>query len=352
MILRISILLLFSQSAAHSLIGTAFDYDYFAPEARRAPSRYQKSSPITTERPFIRYWNNFVRNIRVPVPSITWNMTNPLVNLFNAGVTNVIDTPVGNYNRGGSKRKRSKSTKSKNSKKRKPIHTDYDVDEDETYQAVSYGGYGEPYADDYDPRKIMYFYDASTGQYYKMQTQYVNSYALAEQQLQQQQQQQQNDDDDEAELQEADEIEAIEGHVAMVDAQIEPPTAESVNESNENENETAQHADEEEEALSDGEEGRDSGEVEIIPADMEIFDDSAEEQTTHKQQLVEQTKSNKSKRVKIVEELRNSIGSYMRDDHFNRMRQRAKAKPIPQTLRSSLKARPRRKFTYYLLQPV
>ncbi|XP_039947518.1 uncharacterized protein LOC120766214 [Bactrocera tryoni] len=319
----------------HPVVGTAFDYDY-APEARRSPQRHQKSSPTTTQRPFIRYWNNFIRNIRVPVPTISWNMTNPLVNLFNAGYTNVIDTPVGNYNNRNTKRKRRKKTHTHSDTKHKYTQA-YDDDE-ETYQSVSYNGYATPYTHDFEPQKAVYFYDPSTGQYYKMQTPYVNSYTLSESQ------QQQLDDAEEEEEQMDESVEQEEPEAA----QIEPPTTEAAVESGETENEETPQANEEE-ALSDAEEV--SGEVELIPADVENFDDSEEVQTPAKQ-LVEATKMIKSKNVKSVEELRNAISAYMLDDRFNRMRQQANTAERYKMLRNRVKPRPKQKFTHYLLQQV
>ncbi|XP_018802521.1 PREDICTED: uncharacterized protein LOC108977355 isoform X2 [Bactrocera latifrons] len=323
----------------HPVVGTSFDYDYAA-EARRSPQRYQKSSPTTTQRPFIRYWNNFIRNIRVPVPTISWNMTNPLVNLFNAGYTNVIDTPVGNYDHRNTKRKRSKKThdtKSKHSKKHK--YTQAHDDDGDTYQAVSYNGYAAPYTHDYDPHKVVYFYDPSTGQYYKMQTPYGNSYTLSEPQKQQ------LDDAEEEEEEQIDEsVEQEEPEVA----QIEPPTTEAAVESNETENEETPQAGDEE-ALSDAEEV--SGEVELIPADVENFDDSEEVQTPAKQ-LVAATKMNKPKHIKSVEELRNAISAYMLDDRFNRMRQQANTAQRYKMLRNIVKSQPKQKFTHYILREV
>lgn len=322
------------------LIGTTFDYDYFVPEARRAPSRYQKSHPTTTERPFVRYWNNFIRNIRVPVPTITWNMTNPLVNLFNAGYTNVIDTPVGNYNHKNTKRKRSKNTrkhantKAKHSKKHKHTHA-YDDDE-ETYQADDYNGYAAPYTLDLNPNKIAYYYDASTGQYYKLQTQYVNSYTSPEQQ------EQQLDGVEEEQEEQIDEEAAA--------AQIEPPTTEAALDGNENENAHASQEGEDE-GLTGPEAVKDSGEVEIIPADVENFDDSDEVQTPV-DQLVEPTKMSKAKNIKNVEELRNAISAYMLDDRFNRMRQQANTAERYKMLSNKVKPQPKQTFTHYILQQV
>ncbi|XP_023172684.2 uncharacterized protein LOC111600667 isoform X2 [Drosophila hydei] len=50
-----------------------------------------KAAPTTTtERPFVRVWNNFLRSVQ---PNFGLrNLTNPLVNLFNNGVTNLIET--------------------------------------------------------------------------------------------------------------------------------------------------------------------------------------------------------------------------------------------------------------------
>nr|XP_036217145.1 uncharacterized protein LOC118680633 isoform X2 [Bactrocera oleae] len=325
------------------LIGTAFDYDYFAPKERRVAHRHQNSNPTTTQRPFIRYWNNFIRNIRVPVPTISWNMTNPLVNLFNAGYTNVIDTPVANSNHQSKKRKRSKKirkhsdTKTKHSKKQK--HTDAYDDVDETYHTVSYNGYATPYTLDFDPHKVIYYYDPSTGQYFKMQTPYVNSYTQPELQ------QQQSDDSDE----EPEELidESVEQEETET-AQIEPPTMEAAAEISETENEEIPQA-VEEEALSDVEEV--SGEVELIPADMENFDDSEEVQTPVKQ-LMEATKMSKPKNIKSVEELRNAINAYMLDDRFNKMRQQANTAQRYKMLRNRVKPHPKQTFTHYRLQQI
>ncbi|XP_053970019.1 uncharacterized protein LOC128871889 [Anastrepha ludens] len=325
------------------LAGTAYDYDYFAPEARRAPSRYQKASPTTTERPFIRYWNNFVRNIRLPVPSISWNMTNPLVNLFNAGATNVIDSPVGNYNRRRTKRKRSKSTR-KQTKKRKHTPTIYEGEENDTYQTSGgYGGYEEPFTVKFDPRKTLYFYDASTGQYYnirKTQTQYLNIYAPNEQQQQQL---------DEVEEQEEEEVEEPDIQAESIAPQIEPPTMETGNESTEFSHEPMEQINEQP-ILSDSQEVQDSAEVEIIPPEVENIDES-EEQTLVGQPF-DDIQLSKQQNAKNVEMLRNSIGTYMSDDRLNRMRQRTSTKHKPKAVRSRVKSQPRTKLTYYVLQRI
>ncbi|XP_054726739.1 uncharacterized protein LOC129236394 [Anastrepha obliqua] len=326
------------------LAGTAYDYDYFVPEARRAPSHYQKATLTTTERPFIRYWNNFVRNIRLPVPSISWNMTNPLVNLFNAGATNVIDSPVGNYNRRRTKGKRSKSTR-KQTKKRKHTPTIYEGEENDAYQtAGGYGGYEEPFTVKFDPRKTLYFYDPSTGQYYnirKTQTQYLNIYAPTEQQQQQQL--------DDIEEQEEEEVEEPDGQAASITPQIEPPTMETSNESTESSHEPMEQINEQP-ILSDSQKVQDSAEVEIIPPEVENIDE-LEEQTLDGHPF-DDIQLSKQQNVKNVEMLRNSIGTYMSDDRLNRMRQRTSIKHKPKTVRRRVKSQPTTKFTYYVLQRV
>ncbi|XP_017476454.1 PREDICTED: uncharacterized protein LOC108366536 isoform X1 [Rhagoletis zephyria] len=320
-----------SNSARQPLDSTSFDYDYFSPQARQ--------SQTPTQRPFINYWNNLVQNIRLPVPYIRWNMTNPLVNLFNAGATNVIDTPVGNYNKRNTKRKRNKKTRTqqdmltKRTKKPKYTNSAYEGEDEQMYQTTSYNDYEVPY-------KTLYFYDARTGQYYKMQNLHTNNYLSAYNPAKQQPQQPYEFEEEEGTAEQP-----VRHEVA---AQIEPPTAEASVESNNSDDEAMQETSEEE-TLPDSQEAKESEEVEVIPPDIEISDESKEEPTLGRQSdLIKQTKQHK---VKNIEKLHNSLAAYMKDDHFNRMRQRANTKLSSGAKQNKEKSLPRKKFAYYILQP-
>ncbi|XP_067617555.1 uncharacterized protein [Eurosta solidaginis] len=188
---------------------SSYVYAYLVPASRSASQR------ATSERPLIRYWNNFVRNIRVPVPTITWNMTNPFKNLINAGVTNVIDTPVRDYD---NNIKRKKRKRSKNTRKHLATNT---KNQQQKFTPSAYTGFNEeePFhnALGYNSHQrnpvntAIFFYDTQTGQYFKIQhppaAQYTNNYAYEENLQQKKQQESQHQDAIADELQVEEDVE-------------------------------------------------------------------------------------------------------------------------------------------------
>ncbi|EDV48351.2 uncharacterized protein Dere_GG15214 [Drosophila erecta] len=57
---------------------------------RRYIHSLAKAAPTTTERPLVRVWNSFVRSVQ---PAFSFrNLTNPLANFFNDGSANIIET--------------------------------------------------------------------------------------------------------------------------------------------------------------------------------------------------------------------------------------------------------------------
>ncbi|KAH8383118.1 hypothetical protein KR009_006923, partial [Drosophila setifemur] len=141
---------------------------------RRNVYAYGKAAPTTTERPLVRVWNSFVRSVQ---PTFSFrNLTNPLANFFNDGSANIIETspvalqsydeqeqelqleepyPVAPSNSNKRKRKRRKQ------QKRRPV---YDSEE-----------FRDPY-DPYfpqspplSPAQPMYFFDTNSGNYYGVQ---------------------------------------------------------------------------------------------------------------------------------------------------------------------------------------
>ncbi|XP_017048876.1 uncharacterized protein LOC108093366 [Drosophila ficusphila] len=143
---------------------------------RRYVNSLGKAAPTTTtERPFIRYWNSFVRSVQ---PSFSFrNLTNPLANFFNDGSSNIIESspvylqsydeqeqqldepnPVASPNSNKRKRKRRKQ------QKRRPAYESEENDD-------AYAPY-DPYFVPPPPpphAQPMFFYDTHSGSYYGVQ---------------------------------------------------------------------------------------------------------------------------------------------------------------------------------------
>ncbi|XP_070853185.1 uncharacterized protein [Drosophila suzukii] len=144
---------------------------------RRYVHSLAKANPEpTTERPLVRVWNSFVRSVQ---PSFSFrNLTNPLANFFNDGSANIIESspvylqtydddqelqheepaPVASQSSNKRKRKRRKQ------QKRRPI---YDAEEDDD----AYSPYNHYYAPPPPPSSAepMFFYDSNSGNYYGVQ---------------------------------------------------------------------------------------------------------------------------------------------------------------------------------------
>ncbi|XP_017003412.2 uncharacterized protein [Drosophila takahashii] len=134
--------------------------------------------PTTTERPLVRVWNSFVRSVQ---PAFSFrNLTNPLANFFNDGSANIIETspvylqsydedqelpqeepaPVASTSSNKRKRKRRKQ------QKRRPIYEESEENDDD-----SYSPYDPYYAAPPPPSSAepMFFYDSNSGSYYGVQ---------------------------------------------------------------------------------------------------------------------------------------------------------------------------------------
>ncbi|EDW83156.2 uncharacterized protein Dwil_GK22704, partial [Drosophila willistoni] len=136
-----------------------------------------KAAPTTTtERPFIRVWNSFVRSVQ-PNFSLR-NLTNPLVNLFNDGTANIIETPpvfvqsidpeeqqqFQNVEVDRPQSSNKKKRKRRKQQKRRPV-----IDSEEFYDPYDY--YGAPPAQPslLPQAQPMFFFDTNSGSYYGVQ---------------------------------------------------------------------------------------------------------------------------------------------------------------------------------------
>ncbi|XP_017074574.1 uncharacterized protein LOC108110163 [Drosophila eugracilis] len=144
---------------------------------RRYVHSLAKAAPTTTtERPLVRVWNSFVRSVQ---PAFSFrNLTNPLANFFNDGSANIIETspvylhsyddeqelqneePAPAVPQNSNKRKR----KRRKQQKRRPV---YDSEENDD----AYSPY-DPYFIPPPPppsAQPMFFYDTNSGSYYGVQ---------------------------------------------------------------------------------------------------------------------------------------------------------------------------------------
>lgn len=137
-----------------------------------------------TDRPLQRYWNSLVRSVRVPVPRISWNMTNPLMNIFGTAST-VLETPVNTYddfedeslytkqtNKKTKKtnKRKTQRTRKKNSNKKSRRRPAYENDvENEAITSI----YEAPVV---YPPKYMYFYDKKTNRYFEVKAQGIHGH--------------------------------------------------------------------------------------------------------------------------------------------------------------------------------
>lgn len=135
-----------------------------------------KAAPTTTERPLVRVWNSFVRSVQ---PAFSFrNLTNPLANFFNDGSTNIIETspvylqsydedqelqfeePAQVASQATKKRKR----KRRKQQKRRPSYDSAENDD-------AYSPYDPYFVPPSPPRSAepMFFYDTNSGSYYGVQ---------------------------------------------------------------------------------------------------------------------------------------------------------------------------------------
>uniref|UniRef100_B3P337 GG15214 n=2 Tax=Drosophila erecta TaxID=7220 RepID=B3P337_DROER len=143
---------------------------------RRYIHSLAKAAPTTTERPLVRVWNSFVRSVQ---PAFSFrNLTNPLANFFNDGSANIIETspvylqsyddeqelqleePAQVAPQTSSKRKR----KRRKQQKRRPVYDSGEHDDD-------YSPYDPYFAPPSPPRSAepIFFYDTNSGSYYGVQ---------------------------------------------------------------------------------------------------------------------------------------------------------------------------------------
>ncbi|XP_017118759.1 uncharacterized protein LOC108140494 [Drosophila elegans] len=144
---------------------------------RRYVHTLGKAAPTTTtERPLVRVWNSFVRSVQ---PAFSFrNLTNPLANFFNDGSANIIETspvylqaydddqelqleePAAVAPQSSNKRKR----KRRKQQKHRPVYDSQENDD-------AYGSY-DPYFAPPPPSPSahpMFFYDTNSGSYYGVQ---------------------------------------------------------------------------------------------------------------------------------------------------------------------------------------
>ncbi|XP_043654004.1 uncharacterized protein LOC122620555 [Drosophila teissieri] len=143
---------------------------------RRYIHNLAKAAPTTTERPLVRVWNSFVRSVQ---PAFSFrNLTNPLANFFNDGSANIIETsPVYLQSYDDNQElqleepaqvapQSSKKPKRKRRKqqKRRPV---YDSGENDD----AYSPYDTYFAPPSPPQSAepMFFYDTNSGSYYGVQ---------------------------------------------------------------------------------------------------------------------------------------------------------------------------------------
>ncbi|EDW67679.2 uncharacterized protein [Drosophila virilis] len=136
-----------------------------AGQAKAAPS-------TTTERPFLRVWNSFLRSVQ---PNFgLQNLTNPLVNLFNNGNTNIVETlPVQavytdehedelqqqQSSTSGTQSANKRKRKRRKQQKRRPVYDSQEQDDPYDY-------YGAPLTVSLPQHQPMFYYGPSD--YYGM----------------------------------------------------------------------------------------------------------------------------------------------------------------------------------------
>ncbi|XP_064551099.1 uncharacterized protein LOC135437165 [Drosophila montana] len=149
---------------------------------RNLPGQAKAAPSSTTERPFLRVWNSFLRSVQ---PNFgLHNLTNPLVNLFNNGNTNIIETlPVQavytdeldeelqqqQSSTSGTQSANKRKRKRRKQQKRRPIYDSQEQDDPYNY-------YGAPLPVSLPPHQPMFYYGPSD--YYGMRRlQHYNDYA-------------------------------------------------------------------------------------------------------------------------------------------------------------------------------
>ncbi|XP_050744386.1 uncharacterized protein LOC108032072 [Drosophila biarmipes] len=143
---------------------------------RYVHSLAKANPPQTTERPLVRVWNSFVRSVQ---PAFSFrNLTNPLANFFNDGSANIIESspvylqtfdedqellpeePATVAPQNSNKRKR----KRRKQQKLQPIYDEEENDDD----YIPYSPYYAP-PPPQTSAEPMFFYDSNSGNYYGVQ---------------------------------------------------------------------------------------------------------------------------------------------------------------------------------------
>lgn len=147
-----------------------------AGQAKAAPS-------TTTERPFLRVWNSFLRSVQ---PNFgLHNLTNPLVNLFNNGNTNIVETlPVQavytdehdeqlqqeQSSTSGTQSANKRKRKRRKQQKRRPVYDSQEQDDPYDYYGAPLPMFYYGPSDYYGMRRLQHYND------YAVQPNYYDQY--------------------------------------------------------------------------------------------------------------------------------------------------------------------------------
>ncbi|XP_034487811.1 uncharacterized protein LOC117791975 [Drosophila innubila] len=288
---------------------------------RQLKSRGKAASTTTTERPFIRVWNNLVRSVQ---PNFGFrNLSIPFVNLFNNGNANIIETvPLqaqlysddnedeqdqsssGATMQSSNKRKR----KRRKQQRRRPIYES--VEQDDPYDF-----YGAPLR---QQQKPIYYYGPNVDSYYDMRRlQAYNDYANQANYYEQyyedgQSEEEQPEYASEENLGKKYAVLRPLGLAIKVSSSDSPAAIEIDEETDES-------------LLANDAANENVDAPEVVDDSSSMQDDSTST---------------------LSESMRNVIGTYMRDDQRNRQRQRQSEKKVEAI--SSAKTKPRNRHSFLL----
>ncbi|KAL7728807.1 hypothetical protein ACLKA6_004160 [Drosophila palustris] len=288
---------------------------------RQLQGRGKAAQTTTTERPFIRVWNNFVRSVQ---PNFGFrNLTNPLVNLFNNGNANVIETvpmqaQLYSDDQEDQQHQSDVPTESSNKRKRRkkqrrrPIYDSLEQDDQYDYYGSSL------------PLSLrtgqqpMYYYGPNVDRYYDLRRlQAYNDYANQASYYQQYY----DDGPSEEEQPEYTSEETLGKKYTVL-----RPLRLAIKVSSSDSPAAIEIDDENDESLLANDAANENDDA------PEVVDDSSSMQDDSTSTL--------------SESMRNAIGTYMRDDQRNRQRQRQSEKPVEAN--SSAKIKPRSRHSFLL----